>query len=115
MQAWGLELLMHVDNTNSRERRDIELASALIASGKYLPEKILPEIFGEEIVEVRAGSPEAEAAYARGDVVEDMTGIEWESPSAQGEEEVMRDLEMFNQAMAANGVVALEEDGGEWL
>lgn len=116
MQAWGLELLMYEDRLRADEKRDIELGSALIASGKYLPEKVLPSIFGEEVKEVQAGSPEAAAAYARGDVVEDMTGIEWESPSSQGEEEVMRDLEMFNQAMAANQGIALDEgEGGDWL
>jgi hypothetical protein len=106
---------MHADQIKNNEQRDITLGSALIASGKYLPEKVLPEIFGEEVVEVQAGTPEAEAAYARGDVVEDMTGIEWESPSSQGEEEVMRDLEMFNQAMAQNGLVTVDEGEGEWL
>lgn len=77
----------------------------------------MPEIFGrkEDVVEVQAGSPEAEAAYAAGTVVEDFTDVKWESPSATGEEEVMRDLELFNQAMAENQIIALGEDGGEWL
>ncbi len=115
MQAWGLELLIQADQKQAAEDRDFEIGKMLVASGDYLPTKVFPEIFGESVKEVQAGSPEAEAAYARGDVVEDLTDIKWESPSDTSEQEVMADLEAFSRAMAENTVIAVEEDGGEWL
>lgn len=49
--------------------------------------------------------------------LEDLSAVKWQSPSDLGDETgVMNDIEMFNQAMAANVHQVVGEDGGgEWL
>lgn len=49
-----------------------------------------------------------------GDAEEDLSAVQWQSPSDTGAEEVMGEIEMFNQAMANNSQT-VTHDGGEWV
>lgn len=107
------------------EDRTEQLRLALIASGDYDPAKLVPG--GVTVMaaqDERRGITTQRPADAVVDsstdpeAVEDYSAVEWESPSTSGEQEVMKDLEMFNAAMAANHNVTVsggEDEGGEWL
>lgn len=43
---------------------------------------------------------------------EDLSAVQWQSPSDN--EGVMKEIEMFNQAMAANAHVVVDDEGG-WI
>lgn len=46
--------------------------------------------------------------------LEDYSAVQWQTPSDLGPEEVMGDIEKFNQAMAANSHMVVEGEG-EWI
>jgi hypothetical protein len=50
-----------------------------------------------------------------GEGLEDLSAVQWQSPSDFGEEGVMNDIEAFNKAMAENLHVVVDDQGGEWL
>jgi hypothetical protein len=64
-----------------------------------------------DIVEMRRGL--SEGIYEDGGE-EDLSAVQWQSPSDTSAEEVMGEIEMFNQAMRDKQVV-VTDDGGEWI
>lgn len=63
----------------------------------------------------RDGLFDEEASEDMGEVAEDLSAVKWVSPSDANAEEVLGDIEAFNQAMAANSHIVVDDQGGEWL
>lgn len=94
VQEFGLELLMFAENIT-------KLDEVAAPARKY---------FEDHPDELRKMNMVAD------DIVgaEDLSGVQWQSPSDS--EEVMDDIALFNQAMADNANMVIDGDeGGEWL
>lgn len=116
VQTFGLELLSYADHIAAGSDQVNELRLALIASGQYDPQVLLPgNSRVMEAQDTRRGLTGPLAATEDSEEVEDYSEVEWQAPADVGETEVMNDLEMFQRAMAENASVTVSEDGGEWL
>lgn len=90
VQEYGLELLMFAENIAKMNEYTAPFRDYFAAN----PDKL--QMVDDDIVGA-----------------EDLSGVQWQSPSDSGE--VMDDIELFNQAMAANANMVIDGEGGEWL
>jgi hypothetical protein len=108
-----LTYLVFADGIKDGKEYIEQIKLNLLSNEMYDPKKLFPDVFGEEVKVVDAGTPEADAAEVRGDTEYDYSDVEWISPSDNPDE--YEELMKLTAAITSSSSISVDPDEDGWV